>query len=157
MARTAPEPRPLKAGDVEAVAALERAVFADPWSRRSFEEMLGLEHVRAFVLPAAGGGVHGYAVCSAAADEGEILNVAVAPERRRGGCGRVLLGACLAWLAERGVARVYLEVRRSNAAAIAMYAGLGFEVSGVRSRYYRMPTEDAITMAREVAPAAAGK
>ena len=139
------------------MAALEKAVFGDPWSRRTFAELLGLPHVRAFVLPGRAGGLDGYAVCSAVADEGEILNLAVAQERRRKGLGRTLLECCLGWLVERGVATVYLEVRRSNAAAIAMYEGLGFAVSGVRANYYRKPTEDAVTMARDVASAPAGK
>ncbi len=130
-----------------AVAALERQVFGDPWSRRSFEELLGLEHIRGFVLGDERGGLAGYAICSCIADEGEVLNVAVAPTQRRRGLGRVLLEACLDWLAERGARTVYLEVRRSNGAAIALYARRGFETVGLRRGYYRKPTEDAVTMA----------
>jgi [ribosomal protein S18]-alanine N-acetyltransferase len=150
-------PRPLEARDVEAVAALERATFGDPWSRRSFEELLELEHIGGFVLEDRQGGLAGYAVCSAAGDEGEILNVAVAQAHRRRGIGRLLLEACLDWLEERGASRVYLEVRRSNAAAIAMYGARGFETTGVRSGYYRKPTEDAVTMALDLPPSPARK
>ncbi len=154
---TPPAPRPLAAADVAAVAALERQVFGDPWSRRSFEELLGLEHIRGFVLGDERGGLAGYAVCSCIADEGEVLNVAVAPTLRRRGLGKVLLEACLDWLAERGARVAYLEVRRSTAAAIAMYTRRGFETVGVRRGYYRKPTEDAVTMALSLAAGPARK
>jgi ribosomal-protein-alanine N-acetyltransferase len=145
------EARPFGAGDVDAVTALERAVFGDPWSKRSFQEILALDHVRGFVLADKEEVLLGYAFCSAVADEGEILNMAVAPEHRRHGLGKRLLAACLAWLREQGAAKVYLEVRRSNEAAIAMYVEAGFGTLGVRPNYYRKPTEDAVTMALDLA------
>ena len=149
--------RPFAPADVDAVAALERAIFGDPWSKRSLGEILGLEHVRGFVLDDKAGELTGYAFCSAVADEGEILNLAVAPERRRRGLGKRLLAACLEWLSERGVAKVYLEVRRSNEAAIAMYAEEGFGTLGVRPNYYRKPTEDAVLMGLDLASRGARK
>ncbi len=150
-------PRPIAAEDVGAVAALEREIFGDPWSRRSFEEMLDLPHIGGFVVEDRAGSLAGYALCSSAGDEGEILNIAVASAHRRKGCGLLLLEACLDWLAERGADSVYLEVRESNAAAIAMYAERGFRTTGVRPKYYRKPTEDAVTMALALGRSAAGK
>ncbi len=126
--------------------AIEREVFTDPWSRRAFGDLLGLDHVRCFVVEQGSGAIVGYAVCSQVADEGEILNLATAPIARRKGVGRALLAAVLQWLGERGAAKVFLEVRRSNEAAIAMYAAAGFTTLGVRPNYYRRPTEDALTM-----------
>ena len=149
--------RPLEARDLDAVAALERAVFSDPWSRRSFVELLALDTVRAFVADDGRGGVAGYAVCSVAADEAELLNLATAPAQRRQGVGRHLVGAVLEWLAGRGAARVFLEVRRSNGAAIGMYAAAGFETLGVRRDYYRRPTEDAVTMGLDLGSRSAEK
>ena len=149
--------RPLEARDLDAVAAIERAVFSDPWSRRSFVELLDLDSVRGFVADDGRGGVAGYAVCSLAADEAEILNLATAPELRRQGVGRILLGAVLDWLAGRGAARVYLEVRRSNVAAIQLYAGAGFGTLGARRDYYRKPTEDAVTMGLDLGSRSAEK
>jgi len=136
--------------DLDAVAALERAVFTDPWSRRSFEEILALGHVRGLVLDAAGS-LAGYAICSAVAGEGEVLNLAVAPAARRRGVGRALLDAALGWLAAEGVLTTFLEVRRSNEAAIELYRAAGFATLGVRPNYYRRPTEDAVTMALDMA------
>jgi ribosomal-protein-alanine N-acetyltransferase len=137
------------------VAALERAVFGDPWSRRSFEEMLVLGHVRGFVLEGRGGRLAGYVIGSVAGDEGEILNLAVAPRQRRRGFGKVLLEACLEWMRTAGASTVFLEVRRSNVAAIAMYVAAGFEPVGLRPNYYRKPTEDAVTMTLAALPARA--
>lgn len=152
-----PVPRPFEGRDVAAVASLERAVFGDPWSRRSFEELLDLDHIGGFVAVDPPGRLAGYAFCSAAGGEGEILNLAVAPAHRRQGVGRLLLEACLDWLVARDAARVYLEVRRSNGAAIAMYGARGFETTGVRRGYYRKPTEDAVTMALDLVPGTARK
>jgi ribosomal-protein-alanine N-acetyltransferase len=143
--------------DVEAVAALERTVFGDPWSKRSFEEILEFDHIRGFIIDEKGGALLGYAFCSIVADEGEILNMAVAPEHRRRGLGKRLLAACVTWLAEQGAAKVYLEVRRSNEAAIAMYVREGFERLGMRPNYYRKPTEDALTMTLDLASRAPQK
>lgn len=152
-----PVARPFAPADVDGVAALERAIFGDPWSKRSFEEILALDHVQGFVVDEKAGALSGYAFCSAVTDEGEILNLAVAPVHRRRGIGKRLLAACLAWMAGRGVAKVYLEVRRSNEAAIAMYIEEGFGTLGVRPNYYRKPTEDAVLMGLDLASRAARK
>lgn len=146
---TARRARPLTAADLDAVAAIEREVFTDPWSNRAFGDLLGLDHVRGFVVEDGKGVIVGYAVCSQVADEGEILNLATAPGARRKGIGRALLAAVLQWLGEHGAVKVFLEVRRSNEAAIAMYEAAGFATLGVRPNYYRRPTEDAVTMVLE--------
>jgi ribosomal-protein-alanine N-acetyltransferase len=154
---TARRARPLTAADLDAVAAIEREVFTDPWSNRAFGDLLGLDHVRGFVVEDGKGVIVGYAVCSQVADEGEILNLATAPGARRKGIGRALLAAVLQWLGERGAVKVFLEVRRSNEAAIAMYEAAGFATLGVRPNYYRRPTEDAVTMVLEGASGNARK
>lgn len=153
----APRVRPLAPDDLDAVASIEREVFTDPWSRRAFNDLLGLGHVRGFVVEDAKGALAGYAVCSHVEDEGEILNLATALRSRRKGLGRRLLAAVLGWLAERGTAQVFLEVRRSNLEAIAMYEAAGFATLGVRPNYYRRPTEDAVTMVLETARRSARK
>ena len=140
-------PRGLEEADLDAVAAIERDVFGDPWSRRAFHDLLALAHVRGFVVEdASTQAIVGYAVCSHVADEGEILNLATTDHWRRRGVGRTLLAAVLAWLTSQGAAQVFLEVRASNEAAIGMYRDAGFETMGVRPNYYRRPTEDAVTM-----------
>ena len=90
--------------------------------------------------------IAGYVVALDAADEGEILNLAVAPDGRRRGLGRELVRAILDALGKREVGQVYLEVRESNAAARALYAAFGFQDVGRRKQYYRRPVEDAIVL-----------
>lgn len=136
-----------------AVHAIEQAAFSDPWSARDFRECVASDVV--FLVAAAPDGVAGYVIAQDAADEGEILNLAVVPARHRGGIGRALVERALAALAGRGASRVFLEVRESNTAARALYAALGFGEVGRRRRYYRRPVEDAIVL-RAAIPADGG-
>jgi len=138
---------------VPAVHAIELASFTDPWSARDFRECVDSDVL--FLVASARGGVDGYVIAQDAADEGEILNLAVAPAQSRGGIGRALVEQVLVALAERGARQVFLEVRESNAAARALYEGVGFEEVGRRSRYYRRPVEDAIVL-RAAIPADGG-
>jgi ribosomal-protein-alanine N-acetyltransferase len=126
------------------VHAIEQAAFSDPWSTRDFRECVASDVV--FLVAAMADGVAGYVIAQDAADEAEILNLAVAPAQHRGGIGRALVERALATLAGRGARRVFLEVRESNAAARALYAALGFEEVGRRPKYYRRPVEDAIVL-----------
>ncbi len=145
------ELRELVGGDLDRVAAIERDTFADPWSRKSFAGMLGQKHITAIAAVDDLGALVGYAMGSVAADEGEVLNIAVAKEARGAGIGRRLLDALLARLREAGAESFYLEVRRSNEPAIALYRSAGFRPLGVRPAYYTSPREDALTMALESA------
>jgi ribosomal-protein-alanine acetyltransferase len=90
--------------------------------------------------------IGGYVVAIDAADEGEILNLAVAPAGRRSGLGRALVQHILEALTGRGARYIYLEVRGSNAPARALYAAHGFKEVGRRKAYYRRPVEDAIVL-----------
>jgi [ribosomal protein S18]-alanine N-acetyltransferase len=119
-------------------------VFSDPWSTQDFRDCVTF----ALFLVAEGEGerIVGYVVALDAADEGEILNLAVAPTGRRHGLGRALVEHVLEALRARGIRHVYLEVRESNAPARALYAGQGFREVGRRKQYYRRPVEDAIVL-----------
>ena len=99
-----------------------------------------------FLVAEADARIGGYVVALDAADEGEILNLAVAETGRRRGLGRALVQAIVDALEARGVRQVFLEVRESNAAARALYAGFGFKDVGRRKGYYRRPVEDAIVL-----------
>ena len=151
------EPRTIASADLGRIAEIERGNFADPWSRDAFIETLARPDVHGLAIEDAEGHLVGYGVCALAADEGEILNLAVDTAARRHGLGRRLLAAMLAWLREAGAQRVYLEVRGSNVAAISLYLAAGFQRLGVRRAYYRRPIEDAVTMVMEVGSRAALK
>ncbi len=84
-----------------------------------------------------------------AGDTGEVLTIATAPEYRRRGAARLLLGKFLAGVPEE-VETVALEVRQSNAAAIALYESLGFRKEGTRRRFYCDPVEDADIMVKNM-------
>lgn len=129
--------------------AIEQSVFADPWSTQDFRDCVSSDALFRVAETADGGGVAGYLVALDAADEGEILNLAVAPAGRRHGLGHALVQDILDVLAGRGVRHVYLEVRESNAPARALYAAHGFQEAGRRKQYYRRPVEDAIVLRRD--------
>ena len=150
-------PRPIVAADLARMAEVEGGLFPDPWSRQAFADTLARADVRGVAVDDGGGRLVGYGLCALVADEGEILNLAVDPSAQRQGLGRRLLSAMLSWLQGAGAARVYLEVRDSNAAAIALYQAAGFRRLGVRPAYYRQPREDALTMVLEVGPQSAFK
>ena len=79
-------------------------------------------------------------------DDAELIRIAASPEHRREGIGRRLLGALIDEANKCGAGSIFLEVRRSNTAAIKLYEGAGFEQTGVRKDYYHAPKEDALIM-----------
>lgn len=139
--------RPAQLGDVEAIHAIERDSFSDPWSVASFRSMLAQPQVIATVA-VRGDEVLGYCVAWQLADEAELGNLAVAPDARGAGIGRTLLDDLLRTIETRGGATVYLEVRESNSAARALYQSRRFEQVGRRKGYYDKPREDAVILRR---------
>lgn len=128
------------------VSKLERLCFPnEPWSEQSLL-VLCREHGTGFVALSEEGAVLAYVGMTYAADEGSITNVATHPDTRRQGLGRAVVSALLTQAKALGLANVYLEVRVSNEAAIALYRSLGFEEIGRRRHFYRQPTEDALLM-----------
>lgn len=140
--------RPATASDVAPIAALERAIFSDPWSADSIRETIGMAWIFTQVVEDGAGRIIGYVFCREVAGESELLNIAVDPAARRGGIGKALLDAALGWATERGAVETFLEVRASNVSAIAMYEREGFRAVGRRPDYYQHPVEDAILYRR---------
>lgn len=130
------------------VAELERLCFSSPWSERALE--LYLREGVAFVTLTPSGNVSAYGGLLPSDEEGEIINLAVHPTARRNGLGGAILDALLAESRQRALKVVALEVRVSNAAALALYRSRGFEIAGVRRRFYTAPTEDAYTMIKHL-------
>lgn len=140
--------RPATPADARAIAALERLAFSDPWSAESIRESIAMPWMFTHVAEDPEGVVFGYVFCREIAGESELLNLAVAEGRRRGGVGRELLAAALAWAEARGARETFLEVRASNSAAIVLYEQAGFRAVGRRPDYYERPREDAILYRR---------
>jgi [ribosomal protein S18]-alanine N-acetyltransferase len=146
------EVRKLGYGDLPSVLAVERRAFTTPWSLAMF--VLELSKPSGICLAATDEGrLVAYLVCSRYADVWHLMNVAVAPERRREGIATTLLRRMLEEIGPAG--RITLEVRPSNGPAIAMYEGLGFRAAGHRRRYYHDNGEDALIMWLEQREAAA--
>jgi ribosomal-protein-alanine N-acetyltransferase len=130
------------------LAGIERASFSDPWSVQSFHRLLTASHAIVTVLELPSGEVAGFTVLLHAADEAELANIAVASPHRGQGFGRTLLAHAIAQAQAVGATAIFLEVRPSNASALALYVAAGFSEVGRRRRYYVSPTEDAIVLAR---------
>lgn len=141
--------RPATWEDVPLVAAIESESFSDPWSERSFGEIL-LASAAIFLVaaPSESRSIAGYVIALVVQNEGEILNLAVAPDFRRRGLGGELLDAGLSAVHARGARDIFLEVRESNQAALALYGSRGFSAIGQRRKYYRNPVEDALVLRR---------
>ena len=137
---------PMTAAHLPAVVALEQLCFpADPWSESVYRAALDNPAVAILLALGADGGLLGYAVLSTVLDEGNLDNIAVAPHARRQGIADTLLSALTSFGREH-LACLMLEVRSSNAPAIALYEKHGFAAVGRRKNYYDAPREDAVVM-----------
>lgn len=140
---------PMAPEHLDALAALERVCFSRPWSRQMLADELD-NQCAAFLtaLEPDTDRVIGYAGLLVAADEGYITNVAVEPSRRRQGVAAQLLQVFDNFARANKLAFLTLEVRPSNAAAIALYRSFGFEEVGRRRNYYDLPKEDALILTK---------
>ena len=128
------------------LTALERICFpADPWSESVYRAALDNPAVAILLAQGEDGALLGYAVLSTVLDEGNLDNIAVARPARRNGVADALLSA-LTGFGREHLACLMLEVRASNAPAIALYEKHGFAAVGRRKNYYDAPREDAILM-----------
>lgn len=133
--------------DLQTFAALAREGGVPGWSEGSLRSVLSDPNAIARVARRAGSDASGFVLARCAADEVEVLIAAVAGPMRRAGIGTALVSAALDEAARTGARTAHLEVRASNAAAIALYERLGFVAVGRRPRYYGA-TEDAVLMSR---------
>ena len=133
---------------VSQIAQLEKICFSDPWSENSIASEL--DNKLAFWLVAAEGEtVAGYIGSQTVLDETDMMNVAVHPDFRRKGIAEALVNGLVEQLKTMGSHCLTLEVRASNAPAIALYEKLGFAEIGRRRNYYRNPREDALILRKE--------
>ena len=133
----------LTAEDIPAVTALERQCFSSPWDEKLYLAALRRPYFRLWGIKFSGK-LAGYISIYHLGAEMEIINIAVDPGLRRQGVGARLLAYARAEGLASGVERIILEVRRSNAAAIALYAAQGFMPAGIRSNYYPDTGEDGL-------------
>jgi len=142
--------RKLRREDAASVkSVLQGAPEAADWPEESFGEALSWSGGVALVSE-ADGVVTGFLIGRRAEEDAEILNLGVVASTRRAGLGSALLRAALEEFRTRGVTRVFLEVRESNAPGIGFYAKHGFAEMGKRRGYYRVPEEDAVLMEKKL-------
>ena len=138
----------MNSSHVAQIALLEKICFSDPWSEKSIASEL--DNKLAFWLVAVEGDtVAGYIGSQTVMDETDMMNVAVHPDFRRQGIAEALITGLVEHLKTIGSHCLTLEVRASNAPAIALYEKLGFSKIGRRKNYYRNPREDALILRKE--------
>lgn len=137
------------AADLDGVLAIEAASFNNPTTRQWYENELQRPDVcYVFVLRTPGMPVAGFCAFWKVVDQIHINNLAIHPEWRGRGLGRLLLARVLEEAAGLGAPDATLEVRRSNVAARRLYEGAGFALVAVRTSYYTNPIEDALILSR---------
>ncbi|GAA3843597.1 ribosomal protein S18-alanine N-acetyltransferase [[Pseudomonas] carboxydohydrogena] len=127
---------PANLRDAPALARLHKASFHRGWDAGEFEQLLADRSVLAHRLR-MGNTVAGFILSRMAADEAEILSVAIAPNLRGRGLAGPLVQTHLGYLAGAGIRTVFLEVEENNRPARALYARTGFSTVGRRERYYK--------------------
>lgn len=132
--------------DIEAVVAMEKALFEDAWSAEMFWDELAQGDTRTYLVAEDDGAIVGYAGLAAMPDEAYVQTLGVVKEHQRTGLGSTLLTALLEDAKRRGLPRVGLEVRIDNEPAIRLYERFGFEAIAVRKRYYQPSGTDALVM-----------
>ena len=140
--------------DVDAVADIEEATFARPWSRDSFRQEVTRNAVARYLVAEQDGQILGYAGAWIILDESHITNIAVREDVRGKGLGKKLTKQLLQILSNLGACYATLEVRVSNIRAQNLYKSLGFVSVGKRKRYYEDNNEDAYLMVCEHLPEA---
>lgn len=133
---------------VPQVAALERECFSDPWSEQSLAGELD-NPLSLWLVCQVDGEVCGYVGSQTVLGETDMMNVAVLPRARRQGIAQQLILELVTRLKQQGSHCLSLEVRPSNAPAVALYQGLGFSQVGRRPNYYRHPKEDGLILRKE--------
>jgi ribosomal-protein-alanine N-acetyltransferase len=135
--------RPVGALDLDRAAALHRQAFESlgerPWTRRDMAELLASPGVAGLFLEIEGR-EDGLALWRTAADEAELLTIAVQADRRRRGLGRALLAAVVARVRRGDAQNLFLEVGEDNAPARSLYSQAGFVEVGRRPNYYQRHT-----------------
>ena len=139
----------MTAADIENVIAIERASFQFPWSTRFFLDELQVDCARS-LLAEVEGRIVGYVLFWFLPEEVDIHNIAVHPDFRRQGIGRLLLEQVIDSARRQERLRVTLDVRFSNAPAQNLYRSFGFVIRGLRKGYYSDNGEDALVMALEL-------
>lgn len=136
--------------DISPIAEIEKECFTNPESENSVREVLEGRPVYEAYVAELDGEVVGHTLTMSTCGDEDILSVAVRPSFRRMGIGKKLMDNIIDDAVKNGIESVFLEVRRSNVAAITLYENAGFFKIGERKNFYDLPREDAILMKKEL-------
>jgi ribosomal-protein-alanine N-acetyltransferase len=137
--------------DLPEVVKIEKELFTDPWPKSVFREDIASLFSHPFVLQ-LNNNLAGYVIMWVAVDKGHLTNIAVATKYQRKSIAKKLLSFILRFAMEMKLAQIVLEVRSSNAPAISLYEGFGFERLAIHKNYYRNPVEDCLIMKKDITP-----
>jgi len=133
--------------DIGRVLEIEREAISPPWTHGSL--LNEIYNGDSFFALAGSEPITGFLILRRIADEGELFQVAVDKTARRRGVASALMEAAFFWARETGLHSIFLEVRKSNEAAIGLYKKFGFLPVGERKNYYADPVEDAVVMRKD--------
>ena len=137
---------PMAVSDLEAVSRIEQLCFHIPWSRDALRMEVEQNRCARYFVAKEDNMVIGYGGMWLVLDEAHITNIAIHPDYRRKGAGRLIMETMMKEAVKSGAERMTLEVRVSNKPAISLYTSLGFEEGGIRKGYYANNREDALIM-----------
>jgi ribosomal-protein-alanine N-acetyltransferase len=140
---------PMRLEDLDEVISIEKGSFPTPWSRNMFLEEMENRNSRLIVFKRERA-IVGYVCFWVVLDEAHLLNVAVHPNKRRQGFGRLIMAKIEALCIKEGLKRVILEVARKNVAARSLYRKCGFHSIGFRKNYYGVTKDDALIMEKHL-------
>jgi len=138
-------------GDLDDIMAIETASFPTPWSKETFRQEIDREWAAVWVLEPSKRMSQAPLIAAfldfwRVLDEVHILNLSTHPAYRRKGYARCLMQCLFSEIRLMGGGIVTLEVRPANRPARDLYVSLGFEITGIRKRYYKDTGEDAVVM-----------
>ncbi len=139
----------MRLDDLDGVMEVEHLSYETPWSRRAFVSEVTENAYAHYFCAKQGAKVVGYIGMWLILDEAHITNVAVHPDFRSMGIGRMLMENAIGVTEAHGCPKITLEVRRHNLIAQSLYRSLGFQMAGVRKGYYTDNGEDAFIMVRD--------
>ena len=130
--------------DLDFLSQMEKEIFPfDPWSQEGIQSHLDTNYGFAFILKLEGKSI-GYLLCSRIGDEAELLRIGILPEKRKCGYGNLLLTHWMEEEKRNGTRHFFLEVRKQNRNAAALYEKNGFVLVGTRENYYKDPLDHAL-------------
>lgn len=131
--------------DIGSIAEIEREAFSTPFKEKDLLDIYESD-ISSVLVAKHEGTVVGYVSFTIIIDECQIINFATKEEYKRQGVGKSVMSALIEHCKQRGVCKVFLEVRESNAPAISLYEGYGFTRVGISKNHFSAPRENAILM-----------